>query len=317
MLALVQDGTPRLVHDYPSPRRAPGEALLRPRLVGLCDTDLQLARGYLGFRGVLGHEVVADVLEADDPTWVGRRVVTDINAGCGACADCLDAAGHHCAARSVLGILGRDGALAERFVMPERTLRRVPEQLTDEHAVFAEPLAAALHVLDELPTVSRAPCLVIGDGKLGLLTALALHAAGCPVTLIGHHRSKLDRIAALGIQTDLEQDFAPREKYAFVVEATGSEAGLASALAVTAPRGTLVLKTTTHGSITVDLAPLVIHEIRLVGSRCGDVNEALTWLAQIDPRPLIDARYPLARADQALEHAARRGTLKVLVSADA
>jgi len=313
VLALVLDGSARLDPQVPDPARGPGEALVGVRLAGVCDTDLQLARGYMGFRGVPGHEFVGTVLEADDPGWVGRRVVADINAGCGVCAECRARGGHHCASRTVLGILGRGGAFAERLVVPERCLVAVPADLEDDRAVFAEPLAAALHVLDELAGADR--CLVLGDGKLGLLIALALHGHGLPTTLVGHHAHKLALASAAGLTTLLEEALPPGLQAPLVVEATGSESGLSRALSLLAPRGTLVLKTTVAARLSVDLAPVVIHEQRVVGSRCGDLSRAVAALAggRVDPRPLIEARYPLGAADVALARAGRRGALKVLI----
>lgn len=312
MLALVNGDPPRLIRDRPRPRRAAGEARLALRVAGVCDTDLQLARGYMGFAGVLGHEMVAEVIEAEDPSWLGRRVVADINAGCGSCDDCRVALGHHCQRRTVLGIVGRDGAFAEELCMPERCLVTVPDSVPDEHAVFAEPLAAALHVLDESP---REPVIVLGDGKLGLLIALALRASGVHVKLIGHHSSKIALAAAAGVQALLEAEAASLEPAPTVVEATGSPTGLARALELVQPRGSVVLKTTVAGPSTVDLAPVVVHEIRLVGSRCGDLRRAIAVLSEgrLDPMPLISARFPLARADEALQRAGARGMLKVLV----
>jgi threonine dehydrogenase-like Zn-dependent dehydrogenase len=319
MLALVNGSPPRLVRDRPEPERRAGEALLSMRLAGICDTDLQLARGYLGHRGVLGHELVARVVEHSDRAWIGRRVVADINAGCGVCAECLSRGGHHCAARTVLGIAGRDGALAERLIMPERCLAVVPDSVSDELAVFAEPLAAALHVLDALPRGYSGPALVLGDGKLGLLVALALRSAGCSVTVIGHHAHKLAIAAAAGAETFLEEDAnTARVSAPVVVEATGSEHGLERALAATAPRGTLILKTTVAEKIALDPSAIVIHELNVVGSRCGNVRNALEALSEgrVDPRPLVAACYPLTEADVAFAHAAKRGTLKVLVKGE-
>lgn len=319
MLGLLLDGEPRVRDDLPEPARAAGEALVRVRVAGVCDTDLQLARGYMGFRGVPGHEMVGEVVACDDPRWLGKRVVADINAGCGACEDCTQRDGHHCANRTVLGILGRSGAFAERMTIPERCLVEVPDALDDERAVFAEPLAAALHVLDELPSSpSGARALVLGDGKLGLLIAIALATSGVATTLVGHHADKLAIAKGKGVRTLLEAELAgaPREAD-LVVEATGSERGFARALALVRPRGTVVLKTTVAAKLEIDLAPLVIDEIKVVGSRCGDLARAVRALAagEIDPSPMIVARYPLARADEALAQAGRRGTLKVIVQA--
>jgi len=287
-----------------------------PRLSGICDTDLQLARGYMSFRGVLGHEMVADVIECDDASWRGRRVVADINAGCGQCADCLESDGHHCASRTVLGILERNGSLAEELVVPERCLVAVPDGVPDDRAVFAEPLAAALHVLDVLPRPARGPVVVLGDGKLGLLVTLALAGAGHDVTLVGHHPEKLELGRAVGARGILEADVdRTRDAAPVVVEATGSAGGLALALGLTLPKGLLVLKTTVAGPTEVDLSPVVINELSVVGSRCGHLDRALDALAsgRVDPTPLIAARYPLARAEEALAHAAKKGALKILV----
>lgn len=324
MLALVLGGSPPVAHvtkDHPPPARASGEALVRVRVSGVCDTDLQLARGYMAFTGVPGHEFVGEVIASDDASWHGKRVVADINAGCGTCADCLHGRGHHCATRTVLGIAGRSGSFAELLTVPERCLVAVPDALDDDRAVFAEPLAAALHVVEEFEIEgSRRPAraIVLGDGKLGQLIVRALASQGIETTLVGRHAHKLALARAAGVDTFLEADLpASRRGAPLVVEATGSEAGLTQALALVAPRGTVVLKTTVAAKLTVDLAPLVIHEVRLVGSRCGDMSRAVEVLARgaVDPRPLVEARYPLARADEALAHAGRRGALKVLIDA--
>lgn len=325
MLALLNGSPLRLVVDHPRPLRAAGEARVRVRVAGICDTDLQLARGYMGYRGVLGHELVGEVVETDpqdEAAWRGKRVVADINAGCGACADCRDRQGHHCATRSVLGIVGRDGALAEELVIPARCLVAVPDALDDARAVFAEPLAAALHVLDEVQELARVEpsaarkAVVLGDGKLGLLIAHALRSAALEVLLIGHHEAKLALARAVGARTKLERDVDPiGDASSLVVEATGSAAGLALALSLTRPRGTLVLKTTVAGPTSVDLSPIVVNELRVIGSRCGDLRRAIDALARgaVDPSALVAARYPLAQAEAAMEHAARKGALKVLV----
>lgn len=334
MWSLSLEPEPTLHSDTPAPRRLPGEARIRVHQAGVCDTDLQLARGYMGFKGVPGHEFVGEVVEADSEHLVGQRVVGDINAGCGACADCLSEhlAGHHCSRRSVLGILGRSGAFAEELCLPERCLVTVPLGVRDEAAVFAEPLAAALHVLDELPQgfsaadTLAAPAVVLGDGKLGLLIAAALAGSGLHVALIGHHESKLALLPQLcepsRVRGHLEQelDSDPRLVEALagaplVVEATGSANALQRAFTLVRPRGTVVLKTTVADPLSLDLAPVVINELKLVGSRCGDMRRAIAVLERGDvvPHPLIQARYPLQQADKALEHAGRRGVLKVLI----
>jgi threonine dehydrogenase-like Zn-dependent dehydrogenase len=322
MLALVLDGAlrvPRVATDHPVPAHGPGEALVRVRVSGVCDTDLQLARGYMGFSGVPGHELVGEVVACGDATWIGARVVADINAGCGACADCArpTGGGHHCPKRTVLGIAGRGGSLAELVAIPERCLVAVPDGVDDDRAVFAEPLAAALHVVDELDH-RPARAIVLGDGKLGQLIARALVSASIPTTLVGRHAHKLAIAASARIETFLESELPRSARGAeLVVEATGGEAGLARAIELVAPRGTIVLKTTVAAKLTVDLAPLVVNEVRLVGSRCGDMRRAVDVLASgaVDPLPLVEARYPLAQADRALAHAARRGAMKILVDA--
>jgi len=322
MLALRLDPSPTLLRDAEEPRVARDEALLGLRLAGVCDTDLQLARGYMDFRGIPGHEFVAEVLECADSAWVGKRVVGDINAGCGECEDCRQRDAHHCERRSVLGILARPGCFAERFALPVRNLVALPAELPDERAVFAEPLAAGLHVLDEVRAAGAERVAVLGDGKLGLLTALALAARGVAVTLVGRHESKLAIAAERGVATCLETELGPGldgesapSGFDLVVEATGNPRGLERALALVRPRGTVVLKTTVADPAGLDLAPVVVHELRLVGSRCGDIAAAVELLASgaVDPALLVQARFPLERADEALERAAQRGTLKVLV----
>jgi threonine dehydrogenase-like Zn-dependent dehydrogenase len=321
MLALVLDGSARMSHDQPEPTRAPGEATVAVRVAGVCDTDLQLARGYMGFRGVPGHELVGEVVAADSAQWLGKRVVADINAGCGACPDCTERDGHHCERRTVLGILGRSGAFAERLTIPERCLVEVPASVDDDRAIFAEPLAAALHVLDEMDTQRPAArAVVLGDGKLGQLIALALAGGGVPTTLVGHHTTKLANAKRAGVETFLEAELPASLRGAdVVVEATGSEGGLTRALEIVRPRGTVVLKTTVAAKPAIDLAPIVINELRVVGSRCGDIGRAIAALAdrRVDPLPLVEARYPLARADEALAHASRRGAMKILIDAAA
>lgn len=315
MRALVLEGRVRVWDSQPAPRAPEGEALLRVRLAGICDTDLQLAQGYLGFRGVLGHEFVGEVLEHPDPGWRGLRVVGDINAGCGKCARCRAGDSHHCATRTVLGIVGRSGALAERVSLPLECLVPVPASVADERAVFAEPLAAALHVLDALEGRAPSRACVLGDGKLGILCAWALHAEGWEVLLVGHHERKLALAAKPGLGTRLEADLGEQQQFPLVVEATGNAAGLAKALSLTEPRGTVVLKTTVARKLEVDLAPVVIHELRVVGSRCGDLRRAVAAMAlgKLDPTPLIEGVYGLTEGEAAMERAARRGALKVLV----
>ena len=313
MRALRWDGTRlALARDVPDPVARAGEAVVRVRLAGICRTDLEITRGYLGFRGTPGHEWVGDVEAADDSGLIGARVVGDINLACGACPACVAGLGRHCPARRVLGIVGADGALADRVVVPCANLHRVPDDVPDRNAVFVEPLAAAFEILDQVPHVAGARAIVFGDGKLGMLVAQVLSGAGADVRLVGHHDAKLDRARRLGIRTD-----TPAPGADLVVDATGAADGLAAALALVRPRGTIVLKTTVAAPHRLDLAPAVINEVTIVGSRCGRFPPALAALAagRVSVAPLIDAVYPLGEAVAAFAHAARPGTLKVLVDA--
>ena len=225
MMALALRDPAELSTDEPVPERAPGEALVRVRVCGVCDTDLQLARGYMDFRGVPGHEFVGEVVAADDAAWVGKRVVADINAGCGTCVECMRFGGHHCPNRTVLGIAGRSGAFAEAITIPERCLVGVPAGVSDDLAVFAEPLAAALHVLDEIDALERAGAerraVVLGDGKLGQLIARAIASQGVATTLVGRHTHKLELARAAGVETYLDGDLPKERRRApLVVEAS-------------------------------------------------------------------------------------------------
>jgi threonine dehydrogenase-like Zn-dependent dehydrogenase len=282
-------------------------------IAGVCNTDLEIVRGYMGFRGTLGHELVGRVVEGP-PSWVGKRVVSEINFACGECAACARGLGRHCPNRTVMGILGADGAFAERVRVPVANLHAVPDSLADDAAVFAEPLAAAFEILEQVPVSAATDALVLGDGKLGLLCASVLAAAGARVTVVGHHPEKLALLAARGVETKLATELS-RTGFDLVVEATGSAGGLAQAIAATRPRGTLVLKSTVADRTSVDLAPIVIHELSLVGSRCGPFPPALAALDSrtVDVAPFVSDRFSLNDADRALARAAEPGVLKVLV----
>ncbi|HVW30113.1 MAG TPA: alcohol dehydrogenase catalytic domain-containing protein [Polyangiaceae bacterium] len=315
MRAVLCAREPVFVQDHPEPSPAPGEALIQLRTAGICHTDLELARGYMSYRGVLGHEFVGRVLSASDGALVGKRVVADINAGCGRCEACARGDAHHCPSRTVLGIVGRDGAMADRFTMKESCLVEVPDSVSDDAAVFAEPLAAALHVLDDAPPGTE-PIVVLGDGKLGQLIARAVVGSGRDAVVVGRHESKLALVRAAGASAMLESDVGSTLDGArVVVEATGRAAGIALALRLVRPRGTVILKTTIAGATSVDLSPIVINELRVVGSRCGNLQSAIDALAahRVDPTPLIDAHYPLSEADEAFRHAGQPGALKVLL----
>ena len=292
-----------------------GYARVQLLLGGICNTDLELQRGYYGFRGTPGHEFVGRVTEGPEP-WVGKRVVGEINLGCGHCAACQTGWGRHCATRTVLGIIAHPGAFAERFTLPVANLRHVPENITDEQAVFTEPLAAACRILDQVAVARGQPVAVLGDGKLGLLIAQVLAAHGARVMQFGRHAEKLAISARAGVTTYLASEAdLPRGEFPLVVEATGSAQGLESAIAMTRPRGTVLMKSTVHGRVSIDTAAVIVNEITLLGSRCGRFEPALELLragaVQVDQ--IIDGRYPLSEAPEAFARAATKGVLKVLL----
>lgn len=317
MLACVFDGSRLHLSEHETPRARPGHAVVAVRCAGICNTDLELVRGYMGFSGVLGHELVGTVVEGP-AEWLGQRVTSEINFACGVCRVCQRGLGRHCPTRTVMGILGADGALAEAVLVPVANLHAIPDGVSDEAAVFAEPLAAAFEILEQVHVVPGERALVLGDGKLGLLVAMVLHGAGLDVTAVGKHDDKLAHLARLGIAT--QRADAPLAGDAdLVVEATGTAAGLARAIALTRPRGTLVLKSTVADKSELHLAPVVIHELTVVGSRCGSFAPALRALGarSIPVEPLISARFPLREALRAFDFAAQRGVLKVLVTNEA
>jgi threonine dehydrogenase-like Zn-dependent dehydrogenase len=301
--------------DLPLPRPPAGEALVRVLVAGVCNTDLELVRGYYPYAGVPGHEFVGRVEQAKSaPEWVGRRVVGEINAACSQCPTCRAGRRTHCERRTVLGIVGRDGAFATHLRLPVANLHAVPEELEDERAVFTEPTAAALELQEQVEVHADHRVVVVGAGKLGHLVAQTLATTGCSLLAVGRSRRSLDLLAARGIRTGTADAIEDR-KADLAVECTGSPQGLEIARRAVRPRGTIVLKSTYHGKATVDMAPFVVDEITLVGSRCGPFAPALAVLASraVDPRGLVEARYPLTEALPAFEHAARPGALKILV----
>lgn len=308
-------------HDYPKagqPRLPEGEALVRVRKAGICNTDLELIQGYAGHRGVLGHEFVG-VVEAcpADSRWVGKRVVGEINVACGTCATCRAGRRSHCPSRTALGIRGRDGAFADYLTLPAENLHAVPDSVSDDAAVFVEPLAAALAITDQLHVRPTARVMVLGDGKLGQLIAQVLALTGCALTAVGHHEGKLALLGERGIDTLLvaRSSQPPDLQVDIVVEATGTATGFATAQRLVRPRGQLVLKSTYHGLAEVDLTQVVVEETSVTGSRCGPFPPALRMLAQgmVDVESLIEARYSLDQAPLALEKAAAKGALKILL----
>jgi threonine dehydrogenase-like Zn-dependent dehydrogenase len=317
MLAVHLENGSVTLRNTAMPARPEGFALLRLLVAGICNTDLELQRGYYGFSGTPGHEFVAEVVEADRAELAGRRVAGEINVACTRCEWCLRGLGRHCPNRTVLGIVNQPGAFEEFFVLPERNLHVLPDDLPSERAVFLEPLAAACEILEQVPIPPRERIAVLGDGKLGLLIAQVLGAHGYRVCHYGRHPEKLALSAACGIATEVVKGPLPAAAYEYVVDATGSAEGLRQAVSMTRPRGTLILKSTVHGTVPVDTAPLIVNEITLVGSRCGRFEAALPLIghAVISVEGMIADRFPLADAPKAFARAAERGVLKVLLMA--
>ena len=315
MLALRVEKKSVSVKNVEKPDGA-DEALVRVLLSGICNTDLEIARGYAGFKGTIGHEFVGVVEESTNGALVGSRVVGEINAGCGKCDLCRAGDSRHCARRTVLGIVGRDGAHAEFLQLPVENLLRVPKNVPDEHAVFTEPLAAACGILERVSISKTDRVAVIGDGKLGLLCAQVLALTGASLLLIGKHSSKLRIAERRGIETATPKQAAKRKRQLdVVVEASGAATGFGLALDLLRPKGQLVLKSTFHGKTELDAARIVVDEISIVGSRCGRFTPALDLLKKsaIDVDSLISEEYPLSNGVHAMRRASARGVLKVLL----
>lgn len=323
MRAIRFDGERVALEEVPVARRE-GEALVRVTRVGVCNTDLEIVRGYAGFRGTLGHEFVGVVEEGGGAGLDGARVVGEINCGCGSCALCRSGDPRHCPNRTVLGIVGRDGAMAEYVSLPPANLLRVPDEVADEQAVFVEPVAAACEILEQVAVGPETRAALVGDGKLGLLVGQVLASTGASVTAFGRHRSKLALLEPKGAATrlsaewvDAEGHAAPELRQAFdlVVEASGAPSGFAFAQQLVRPRGTVVLKSTIHGDVPFDAASLIVNEVTLVGSRCGRFGTALEMLAsgRVEVAAMVSRRMRLDDGPRALEAAAEPGVLKVLL----
>ena len=320
MKALHWNGSQlRLDSAYPTPGLA-GEpasekptAVVKIHLAGICSTDLQIFKGYMGFTGVAGHEFVGNVSEGPS-SLVGKRVVGEINFACGNCDLCGRGLSRHCPRRSVMGILNVDGAFADYLSVPVANIHEVPDNIADEEAVFTEPLAAAFEILEQVQVSPGDEILVLGDGKLGNLCAQALRSAGAKVTVLGKHEEKLNLLKRAGVRTVLLRDWQSR-LFDIVVEATGSASGLELALSAVRPRGTLVLKSTIAAKHEASLAPAVINEINLIGSRCGLFPPALEALKEkrVSVTPMIEKIYPLEAGIDAVAHAARAGAKKILL----
>ncbi|HAX76062.1 MAG TPA: alcohol dehydrogenase [Cyanobacteria bacterium UBA11372] len=303
--------------DVPIPEVPSGEALVRVVRAGICNTDLELIRGYYPYTGILGHEFVG-IVEQGSSQLVGKRVVGEINAACGKCRFCKSAQPTHCENRTVLGIVNRNGAFAEYLTLPEQNLHPIPDNVPTDVATFTEPVAAALEIQQQISIRPDDRVLVVGDGKLGQLVAQTLALTGCDLLVVGRHENKLANLAARGIKTGLADAVTDRA-FDISVECTGNPEGFAIARRALCPRGTLVLKSTYAGHLTFDASSLVVDEITLIGSRCGPFAPALEVLAagKVDVQPLIQARYPLSEGLTAFARAQERGVLKVLLEIDA
>ena len=315
MLAVhLESGRVRL-RKVPLPRVPQGFARIRLLAAGICSTDLELQRGYYGFSGTPGHEFVGQVTEAADQSWVGKRVVGEINLACGHCDWCKRGLGRHCPTRTVLGIVKHPGAFREFLTLPTCNLHRVPDSISTEEAVFVEPVAAACEILDQVKIAKGERVAVLGDGKLGLLVSQVLQAHGARVHLFGKHRDKMRRVEPSGVTTEVVPRKLPTAAWPIVVDATGSAAGLSAAISMCIPRGIVVMKSTVHGLVSIDTAPAIVNEITLVGSRCGRFEAALPLLAarKVQVGSMISEEFPLGRAPEAFEHAAKKGVLKVLL----
>jgi len=317
MKAVVFDEELKLVNDYEKPVAQKGEALIKITMAGICNTDYEITKGYMGYKGILGHEFVGVVEEVneEDKSLLGKRVVGEISNACENCEMCHRGLQRHCENRQTLGIWRKDGCFAQYLTWTIKDLLEVPPNVADEQAVFVEPLAAGLEILEQLHVQPIEKLVILGDGKLGLTTALALNASNIDVTLVGKHQNKLDIAKNQGVKTKLLSELQVKKEWDFVVEATGSISGFETALALTKPRGTLVLKSTVAASKEFNLAPIVIDEIRVQGSRCGRFAPALRLLAsnKVDCKPLISATYNVDDSIEAFEKNKEKDTLKVLL----
>ncbi len=315
MKAVVFDNGLKLDKNYPMPTPKAGEALIKVNTIGICNTDYEITKGYMGYKGVLGHEFTGIVEKSSNKELIGKRVVGEINCGCGQCEWCAQGLERHCFNRTTLGIWQREGCFAEYVSLPEKNLLVIPDNVTDNEAVFVEPLAAALEILEQVHIPPYKKVVVLGDGKLGLIIALALNASGLDITLVGKHEEKLKIAKDQGVKTQLLNELKIEKTYDFVVEATGSISGFETSLALTKPRGTLILKSTIAASKEFNLAPIVIDEITVLGSRCGQFAPAMRMLEskRIDVNPLISDVYDINDSIKAFERNTEKTSVKVLV----
>lgn len=320
MKAVVFDEELKLVEDYKKPELKKGEVLIKTRMSGICNTDLEITKGYMGYKGVLGHEFVGDVVEVYDDcnkNWIGKRVVGEINCGCNNDSWCAKGLARHCPNRQTLGIWQKDGCFSEYFTLPVENLLEVPQSLSDEEATFVEPVAAAMEITEQLHIKPKDKVALLGDGKLGLCIALVLNALNVDLIHIGKHENKLEISRKAGVKTKLLKDLKDSDNKSFdiVIEATGSTGGFETSLALTKPRGVLVLKSTIAAKEGLNLAPVVIDEITVLGSRCGQFEPALRLMGakKLDIKPLISEIYPIDKALEAFEKNKQKDILKILL----
>ena len=314
MRAIVFEDKLEFRTDYPVPQRGKNEALIRVTHAGICNTDLEITKGYMEFHGILGHEFVGVITECDQKSVIGNRVVGEINLGCGACSFCRNNNSSHCADRSLLGIMDKDGVFADYITLPLANLHTVPDHISDEEAVFTEPLAAAFEIFEQVNIKSSDRVCVLGDGKLGLLVSQALATSNCDLTVIGHYDEKLAILEKFGITTRLgSSDEEP--EFDIVVECTGSRSGIDTALNIVRHKGKIILKTTVAKNDLFNLNQIVINEISLIGSRCGPFKPAIQAIktGAIDLLPLISNTYPIDDGLKAIEYASKKGVIKVIL----
>jgi threonine dehydrogenase-like Zn-dependent dehydrogenase len=299
--------------NYPDPTSS--ESLVRVNLAGICGTDLEILDGYMKYNGILGHEFVGTVEKSENSQLIGKRVVGEINAGCGVCNSCKNEMSRHCPDRTVLGILKRNGAFAEFVSLPEKNLHVLPDSISDEQAVFIEPLAAAFEIKEQVKLDSQWNVAVIGDGRLAQLIARVLKLSCKNITCFGRHKNKLQSLEKLGIKTQIGIESSDEFTFDLVVEATGSNSGFSDTMKLTKPRGIVILKSTIASRENLDLTPTVVNEITLIGSRCGLFKPAIDALSSgmITVDDLIDSTFPLEKFQEAIIHAKKPDTLKVFL----
>lgn len=314
MKALFFDKELKFIDNYPIPKPERDEALIKVKLAGICNTDLEITKGYMNFKGVSGHEFVGEVEECRQKDWVGKRVVGEINCSCGRCQYCQQGLKNHCPTRSVLGIYNRDGAFGEYLTLPMTNLHFIPEDISDECAVFVEPLAASCRILEQIQIKQSDEVIVLGDGKLGLLVAQVISLTGCSLKVIGKYESKL-AILKKGVIETLLVSAANNIKSDIVIDCTGTAAGFEMANKIIKPTGKIVLKSTIAGTQNINFSSLVVNEITLIGSRCGSFTSAIRLLKdrQVEVETLISGIYPLEEGLTAFKKASTRGVLKVLL----